>query len=318
MAHRNEPGWELYASFLATLRAGSLSGAARTLGLTQPTIGRHIAELEAALGTILFTRSAQGLQPTDTARELEPCAETMASSAAALLRIASGSSQDVRGAIRISASEVIGVEVLPPMLTALRHEHPALALELVVSNEVSDLLRRDVDIAVRNVRPTQAGLVARKIGAVPLGLHAHASYLEARGKPASLEFLRQHALIGFDQELAAVRALQAKGMTLTREAFALRTDNHLAHLAAIRSGFGIGVCQVPIARRDPALVHLLPRQFDFDLEIWLVMHEDLRGTRRMRVVFDHLGTALSAYVRPKAAKPRRKTGAPATAHLLRP
>jgi len=292
-----EPGWELYRSFLATLRAGSLSGAARALKLTQPTIGRHVAELEAALGVALFTRSQQGLLPTEAAVELGPYAEAMASAAAALVRAASGTSGEVSGAVRISASEIIGTEVLPPMLTALRAQHAGLTPELVVSNEIRDLLRRDVDLAVRNVRPTQAALLARKIGEVTLGLHAHRDYLDAHAAPRSLDDLRHHALIGYDRETPSWRSLQAKGVKLSRDMFALRTDSDVAHLAAIRAGFGIGICQVPLGRRSPGLVRILPRQFAIELEIWLVMHEDLRTSRRMRVVFDHLAAALSRYVR---------------------
>jgi DNA-binding transcriptional LysR family regulator len=291
-----EPGWELYRSFLATLRAGSLSGAARALKLTQPTVGRHIDELEAALDTALFTRSQHGLQPTEAATELAPYAQTMASSASALMRAASGNSQEIRGAVRLSASEVVGVEVLPPMLASLHERHPLLALELVVSNQVRDLLRRDVDLAVRNVRPTQTGLVAKKIGDVTLGLYAHRRYLKSRGPPRTIDNLRDHALIGYDQETPAVRSLQAQGLRLTRDMFALRTDNDLARLAAIRAGYGIGVCQVPIGQREADLIRLLPRHFAFNLEIWLVMHENLRASPRMRAVFDHLASALSTYV----------------------
>jgi DNA-binding transcriptional LysR family regulator len=291
-----EPGWELYRSFLAALSAGSLSGAARALRLTQPTIGRHIDELEKALGTVLFTRSQHGLQATDAAAALAPYAEAMASSAAALRRMASGHSTEVRGSVRLSASEVTGVEVLPPMLASLRRRHPQLVLELVISNQMSDLLRRDVDLAVRHVRPTQTGLIARKIGAVVLGLHAHRSYLEAHGSPRNLADHKGHALIGFDEETPTVRHLQEKGLPFTREMFALRTDNDLAHLAAIRAGLGIGVCQVPLGRRNPNLVRLLPRQFAYDMDVWLVMHENLRASPRMRAVFDHLAEGLAAYV----------------------
>jgi len=296
MARSIEPGWELYRSFLAALRAGSLSGAARGLGLTQPTIGRHIDALEKALGTILFTRSQHGLQATDAAVELAAHAEAMASSAAALVRAASGSSAEVRGTVRLSASEVVGVEVLPPMLADLRQQYPRLALELVVSNQLRDLLRRDVDLAVRNVRPTQTGLVAKKIGDVVLGFFAHRRYLERHGIPRSLDDLSDHALIGYDQETPVVRSLQASGLNIARAMFSLRTDNDLAHLAAIRAGYGIGICQVPIGRRDRDLVRLLPKQFAFDLEIWLVTHENLRTSPRMRAVFEHLAAALTIYV----------------------
>jgi DNA-binding transcriptional LysR family regulator len=296
MAPALEPGWELYRSFLAVLRAGSLSGAARALKLTQPTIGRHIDELEAALDTVLFTRSQHGLQPTDAAGELAPHAEAMAASAAALMRAASGTSREIRGTVRVSASEVIGVEVLPPMLASLREHHPLLVLELVASDQVGDLLRRDVDLAVRNVRPTQTGLLAKKIGDVTLGLHAHRRYLERHGTPRSVDDLVGHALVGYDRETPVVRSLHARGMRLSRDMFALRTDSNLAHLAAIRAGYGIGICQVPLGLRDADLVRLLPRHFAFNLEIWLVMHENLRASPRMRAAFDHLDGALSIYV----------------------
>ena len=287
---------KLFRSFLAALRAGSLSGAARALKLTQPTVGRHIDELEKALGTVLFTRSQHGLQPTDAAVELAPHAQAMAASAGALMRAASGTSQAIGGTVRLSASEVFAVEVLPPMLASLREQHPQLALELVASDEVRDLLRRDVDLAVRNVRPTQTGLLAKKIGTVTLGLHAHRRYLEAHGIPRTPEDLSDHGLIGYDQETPAVRTLQASGMHFTRAMFALRTDSHLAQLAAIRAGYGIGICQVPLGRRDADLVQLLPKHFAFGLEVWLVMHENLRGNPRMRAVFDHLDGQLPLYV----------------------
>ena len=296
MAATREPGWELYRSFLAALGTGSLSAAARALKLTQPTVGRHIDELEETLGAVLFTRSQHGLQPTEAAAELAPHAEAMAASAAALMRAASGTSQEIAGTVRLSASEVIGVEVLPPMLASLREQHPRLALELVVSDEISDLLRRDVDVAVRNVRPTQTGLVARKIGTVTLGLHAHRRYLKAHGIPRTPDDLSDHALIGYDQETPAVRSLLAGGLRFKRAMFALRTDSNLAQLAAIRAGYGIGICQVPLGRRDADLVQLLTKHFAFGLEIWLVMHENLRGNPRMRAVFDQLDGQLSLYV----------------------
>jgi DNA-binding transcriptional LysR family regulator len=296
-----EPGWDLYRSFLATLRAGSLSGGARALELTQPTLSRHIAELEALLGVPLFTRSQQGLTPTEAALELVPYAETMASAADALVRAASGGAEEVRGAVRLSASEIMGAEVLPAILTDLRAAYPQIVVELVLSNRIEDLLRREVDLAVRMVRPAQAALVAKKIGNVPIGLHAHRRYIEAHGMPETLDDLTRHAVIGFDQVSPVIRSLRARGLTLSREMFALRTDSDLAQLAALRAGFGIGGCQVPIARRDPALVHVLPDGFSFDLEMWMVMHEDLRASKRMRATFDHLVAGLEAYLHTGAA-----------------
>ncbi len=292
---RGEPKWETFRSFLAVMDEGSLSAAARKLALTQPTLGRHIDELEAALGLSLFTRSQTGLIPTQAARRLLPHAAAMASAAEALVRASSGADAEERGTVRLTASVVVGAEVLPPILTAFRENHPHIAIELVLSDRTQDLLRRDADIAVRMVRPTQEALVAKKIGRIGLGLHGHRHYLERHGTPRSLDEVARHEIIGFDKETLAVQALRKMGLTLEREMFALRTDADLAQLAALRAGFGLAVCQFGIGRRDPDLVHLLPGAFRFEIEMWLAMHRDLRGTKRMRLLFDHLAEGLGAY-----------------------
>ncbi|TWT02031.1 LysR family transcriptional regulator [Reyranella sp. CPCC 100927] len=300
-----EPSWEHYRSFLTVLRHGSLSAAARTLKLTQPTIGRHIDELEQTLRLALFTRSRQGLAPTDAAIELRPHAEVMEAAAGALVRAASGAADQARGVVRLTASEIIGSEVLPTILAAFRERHPEIVVELMLSNRTEDLLKREADIAVRMVRPVQAALVTRHLGHVTLGLHAHRRYLELHGRPQTMDELARHALIGFDRESPVVRHLQELGFTLTRDLFALRTDNDLAQLAAIRAGFGIGVCQVGIARRDVDLVHLLPDQFAFPLGIWIAMHGNLRASRRTRLMFDHLVAGLSDYIASGRLRRRR-------------
>src|SRR5437764_9892974 len=165
--------WDLHRSFLGVMKEGSLSAAARALGLTQPTVGRHVAELEKSLGVPLFTRSPTGLLPTEAAQALRTHVEAMESSASALERAASSRSEGVRGVVRVTASEVVAVEVLPPVLAGLRRAHPGLVLELVASNRQQDLLRRDADIAVRMFPPRQEALVARHIGTLVVGLHAH-------------------------------------------------------------------------------------------------------------------------------------------------
>jgi DNA-binding transcriptional LysR family regulator len=288
--------WDHYRTLLAVLEEGSLSGAARTLGLTQPTVGRHVEALESELGTPLFTRSVGGLAPTEAALALRPHAETMAAAAEALVRTASGEADAVRGVIRVTASDVMGVEVLPPILTGFREAHAEVAIELTLSNRQEDLLRREADIAVRMVRPTQGALLAKRIGAVRLGLFAHRRYLEAHGVPDRLDD-PSVAAIGFDRDADAVRALRDRQLNFERESFAFRSDNDLAQLAAVRAGFGIGAVQLPIARRAPDLVRVLEDQFRYEMEVWVAMHEDLKASRRMRLMFDWLVDALGEYVR---------------------
>jgi DNA-binding transcriptional LysR family regulator len=295
-----EPDWNLWRTFLAVMAEGSLSGAARQLRIAQPTVGRHIDELESLLTTSLFTRSQVGLEPTGAARQLAPHAETMATTAATLLRIASGEAEQVRGTIRITASETIGGQVLPPILGRFRDAWPQTAIELVLSNDTQDLLRREVDIAVRMVQPSQSALVARKIGMTTIGLFAHPRYIAAHGTPESPADLPHHTWIGFDQETAGIRALRSMGLDVDRSTFAIRSDSDLAQLAAVRAGVGIGACQLGLAR-DPPLVRVLADAFSFDLGIWVAMHEDLKAIRRMRLMFDHLSRELDAYVATSSA-----------------
>ena len=290
-------GWELYRSFLSVLIEGSLSGAARALGVAQPTVGRHVEALEKSLGLALFTRSQIGLMPTEAALSLRSYAETMQSTAAALERAAASQGTGVRGTVRVTASDVIGVEVLPPIIANLRDEHPDLVLELVLTDRMQDLLRREADIAVRMARPRQELLVARRVGQIELGLHAHRRYLSRYGTPNTMADLARHALIGFDQTTAFIRSA-GKGLSgWRREAFAMRTDNNLAQLALIRSGAGIGVCQAAIARRDDSIIRLFPRHFSLQMETWITMHEDLRNSPRCRVAFDALVKGLQQYVK---------------------
>lgn len=291
----SQPGWELYRSLLAAVRERSLSGAARSLQLTQPTIGRHIDALEEAFGVALFVRSRSGLVATPAAQALVPHAEVMASAALALSRVASGEAQEERGAVRITASEMIGAEVLPGILTRFRRLHSRIDVEVVLSNRTQDLGRREADIAVRMVKPTQAGLVARKLGVVHLGLHAHPHYLQLHGTPRSLEELRQHPLIGFDSEPPVTR-LPKLPVPISRELFAYRCDSDFGQYCALRAGFGIGVCQNALGLRD-GLVRLMPGVLEFELGVWLVMHRVGKASRRVRLLFDHLAAELCAYIR---------------------
>jgi len=288
------PDWNLYRAFLAVLGEGSLSGGARRLGQSQPTLGRQVAALEAALGVALFTRSPGGLLPTEAALALKPHAEAMAASAAALLRgVAPADGQ--AGVVRITASEVVGGAILPPILADLRETYPNIDLEVVLSNRNDDLLRREADIAVRMARPTQGALQGRRIGDVEVGLYASAGYVQKHGQPVSLDERAGHTVVGFDQVPSYAEQLDA-GLPITRALFDIRTDSDLAQLAMIQAGVGLGGCSRQLARRL-GLVPVLEGAFRFSMEMWVVMHEDLKTTRRMRIVFDALVDGLTRYVR---------------------
>lgn len=294
--NENSSEWSHYRSFLAVVHEGSLSAAARRLHLTQPTLGRHIDALEHQLGRALFARGRNGLEPTETALALIPHVEAMNAAADALLREASGEASEPGGTIRVTASEVVGCEILPLVLVPFRQRYPAIALELATSDRVTNLLMREADIAIRMTEPNQTALVARHLGQVEVGLYAHRDYLARRGMPQHKDEFNGHALIGFDRDDTAVRVLREHDFKLERTDFDLRTDNNSAQLAAIRCGLGIGPMQCKLAERDPNLVRVLADSVRFELPMWLAMHESLRSVRRVRLLFDHLGESLRDWV----------------------
>lgn len=296
-----EPGWELYRSFLAVMRTGSLSAAARLLSTTQPTIGRHIEQLERVLGVTLFARSPSGLRPSPVAHRLVSHAEVMEASAAALMRTASGEMEDDAGTVRMTASQVIGGEILPEILTEFHQNHPRIAIELVLNNAPEDLLRGDADIAVRMFRPAQGALIAKRIGSMGIGLYAHRRYVDRYGLPNGLDALEGHTLIGYDRDPVWMRIAAEMKIPLRREQFSFRCDTELAQLSMLRAGYGIAACQVGLALRDPDLIPVLPERISSPLDIWLVMHRDSRSSRRITLLFAHLAETLTRYAH---AQPR--------------
>lgn len=295
---KSDPSWDLYQSLHAVLQSGSFSAASRLRGLTQPTLGRHIESLEQSLGAPLFLRSPRGLTPTDLAESLRPHLEEMDAHAAAALRDASGAMDGESGVVRVTVSEMMGAEVLPSMLGSFRRLHPDVVIELVLSDRTEDLSRRDADIAVRMIRPTQGSLVARKVGAIGIGFYATAEYLEEFGIPASMDDLMEgHTLVGFDRQrynLEALSHIDFGGREVTRDLFGIRTDSNAAQAASVRAGLGIGAIQHTLARRW-GLVPVLANAFNFELDMWVAMHENLKGSRRMRLMFDHLVEGLLAF-----------------------
>lgn len=291
--------WEWYRTFLAVMKEGSLSGAARMLAITQPTAGRHVAALESALGLVLFTRSQTGLQATDAAVALQDHAQTMENTACMIERSAasfSARTTGLRGVVRISASEIIGTEVLPPLIARMKEDYPQVTLELVLSDRLQDLLNREADIAVRMATPVQEQLIARRMGSIEVGLYASPSYLLRHAAPESLEALFTHTLVGFDKITPFILQALKHYPQFSRERFSVRTDSDVAQLHLIRAGAGIGMCQVQLADFPVRLERLMPDVFAFHLETWLVMHEDLRHSQACKMVFDRLAEGLQAYI----------------------
>ena len=292
-----EADWSHLRTFLAVLKEGGLSQASRSLGLSQPSVGRHIDALEDRLGEPLFTRSRNGMSPTAAALRLAPHAEEMASAAAALRRAAALDDVEVRGPIRLTAPEIMAQEVLPPMLTAFAERHPAVEFEVVASNNALNLLTREADIAVRTMRPTQQALLARRVGKVHVSLYAHRDYLARQGTPQNIDELRHHRIIGYDSNPLILRRLADAGIEAGPDVFTYRCDSETAQLAMLRAGYGIGGCQGPLAARNPDLMPVAADLVGFDLEVWLAMHERLKTSLPLRLLMDHLAAEIGAYAR---------------------
>jgi DNA-binding transcriptional LysR family regulator len=293
----NEVDWTLLRSFLAVVETGSLSAAATRIATTQPTLSRHVRDLETALGVTLFTRSVRGLEPTEAALGLIDDARAMGAAAEALALKAQGRSQELTGTVRITASVVVANLLLPPLLVALRQAEPHIQVEIVASDMAQNLLRRDADIALRMFDPTQTALIARRLGETPLGIFGAKSYFARHGKPVKPADLLHHDVIGFDRGDAILKGYAYHGFPVGREQFPLRCDDQMVCWHLLLAGAGIGFAQTLLAARQPELE---PAGIDMmipPLPVWLVMHEEVRTNARIRRVADFLGAELSAILR---------------------
>ena len=291
-----EPDWALWRSFAGVVEHGSLSGAARALGLSQPTIGRHVETLEADLGLSLFERSLTGLKPNAAALRLyEPVQRAQASLAEAAI-LAEGAQDTEAGTVRITASVMISNYVLPEILGAIRSLHPLISLEVIPSDSAENLLMREADIAVRMFRPTQLELVTRHLGDIAIVPVAHERYLARRGRPTTLDDLWTHDLIGFDRSDAMLLHARQLGFVVSRDTFVVRSDDH-AHLwELLKAGLGIGFGQQNLVALTPGLVALPIDMRIPPLPVWLTTHRELFTSHRIRAIYDAVAAGLTAYI----------------------
>ena len=302
---KREPDWALWRSFAAVVEHGSLSGAARALSLSQPTIGRHVEALESDLGLNLFDRALTGLKPTEAALRLyEPVARARSSLAeAAILADGAQAQEEAGGSVRITASAVISNYVLPAILAEIRRRHPRITLEIVPSDSAENLLMREADIALRMFRPTQLELVTRHLGDIRLVPTAHESYLSRRGTPTTIAELWQHDLIGFDRSDAIIVHARGLGFQLTREDFALRSDDQPHLWELMKAGLGIGFTQLNLVERTPGMV-AIPIDLSIPpLPMWLTTHSQLFTSHRIRAIYDALAEGLAAYLKTASSAP---------------
>lgn len=285
--------WNRARAFLITAETGSLSAAGRALGLSQPTIGRQVAALEEELGVLLFERVSGRLTLTATGVDLLEHVRAMGGAAMQLSLSATGQSTAIEGLVSITASETVAAYLLAPVLRRLRAEQPGIQIDIVASIAVQDLRRRDADIALRNGRPTDPDLIARRIRVDHAGFYAAPAWLERHGPITDRSDLAALEILAFDRGDTMVAGLRALGVEVSPKQFPIATSNHLVQWALCRQGVGVCMMMNLVAEAEPGMVRLLP-EISVPVPMWLVCHRELHTSRRIRLVYDRLAEMLTA------------------------
>lgn len=290
--------WNRARAFLVTAEEGSLSAAARALGVAQPTLGRQVSALEQELGLALFERAARGLMLTPAGLELLDHAREMGAAATRLSLAATGKSEEIEGPICLTASDIYSAYLLPPFIARLRRLHPGITVEIVASNALSDLRRREADIAIRNTRPEDPALIARKVRDDTARFYATPDYIATLPQPVTVSSLVHAEFIGFDHGPRYREQLNGFGLALEERNFPIVTADHVVQWQLVRQGAAIGVVPTALGDSDPKVARVLPDMAPITFPIWLVAHRDLATSRRVRTVFDLLAEYLSEPVDP--------------------
>ena len=280
--------WNHIRAFLATVENGSLSAAARALRQTQPTLSRQISLLEEALQLTLFERGTRSMRLTDAGAELLSYVRGMADAATQISRVAAGQSQAIEGTVRITSSDAMAAYALPPCLISLREKYPGISVELFPSNEMSDLTRREADIAFRHARPEQPDLVAKRIADIEISLFASIDYLSTLGTISSLADFSDANFIGYGHPERLVPQVTAMGIPVTKQNFGITTSHGSTMFELVREGAGIGLLPTIVAEGRLGLRRIQPDAPVFNMETWLVTHREIQTNRRIRLTFDHL------------------------------
>ena len=295
--------WNQARAFLATAEAGSLSRAARQLRLTQPTLSRQVAALEAELGVGLFDRVGKSLVLTPAGRDLLNHFRDMGAAAGRVALAAAGHSQAVAGRVSLTCSDVFAAYVLTPLLPELRDLAPGIEIEIIAANDVRDLQRREADIAIRHLRPVQPELIGRQVATWRARLFAERGYLARRGRPAQASDLADMDFIGFAPVERLMQTLVGFGLPVSLGNFRHTTDNGIVVAEMARRGLGIAVIPDALAPLLPELDAVLPDWPGIPVPLWLVSHREVLTSRRIRIVYDFLAEALTRNPRGQNARP---------------
>lgn len=289
----NTLDWNQLRAFLETADTGSLSAAARKLGLTQPTLSRQVAAIEQRMGVTLFERVGKAMALTPTGLDLLEHARAMGAAAEALSLAATGRSQAVGGVVSVSATDMVAAALLPPLVRQLREREPGIAIEVIATNAMSDLQRREADIAIRHVKPEQPDLIARLVREATAHFYASTDWVGTHGHPRTAQDAAQLPFVGSDRNGQYLAFLRMQGLPLSEANLSCYADHSVAHWALVQQGLGIGAMMDEIARATPGVVRVLDEVPPVRFPIWLVTHRELRTARRIRVVFEALAQGLA-------------------------
>lgn len=284
--------WNRARAFLVTAEEGSLSAAARALGMAQPTLGRQVSALEKQLGVVLFERVGGRLSLTSNGLDLLGHVKTMADAAIQVSLAATKCSDAMRGNVSIAASEIHATYLLPPIIHKLRIAEPSISIKVVSSNETSDLLRREADIAIRSFRPTEAELIAKKIKDVSAPFYAALSYIERFGSPATLKDLKNAQFLAIGDKGVFLKQMNERGFAITEDNLTIESQSHIVHWELVKQGLGIGIVPDNIGDREPLVERTLTSIEPISFPIWLTSHRELKASKRIRFVFDFLAEEL--------------------------
>ncbi|MDP5085083.1 MAG: LysR family transcriptional regulator [Yoonia sp.] len=285
--------WNQVRAFLATAEEGSLSAAARALGSTQPTLGRQVTALEEALGVTLFERSGRSLVMTTAGHDLLEHVKAMGDAASRISMVASGQSQDVAGKVTITASELFAAGLLPAIVQKLRSEAPGIEIEVVASDRLEDLTRRDADIAIRHVRPDQPDLIARQLTNFTASFYASSAYIAQNGRPETADDVAGHQFIGPRDTAQMLAILAGMGIIIAPDQFKTTSDSGFVMLEMMRAGLGITVLPDRVWPDTGGVERVLTQVDPISFPVWLATHRELKTSRRIRTVFDALAIGLS-------------------------
>lgn len=292
----NDIDWALLQTFLAVAKHGSFSQAARRENLAQPTISRHIAQLEDQLGYRVLERARSGVTLTPAGLAILEQANRMAEAAAMIAPSRSDFEESLRGTVRITASRIVSAYLLPEILTRLHVEEPDIQIELIASDETENLLLREADIALRMFRPAQPDVITRKVAELEMAAFATPAYLEKHGEPKVASEVLNHSVIGYDRSRLIIDGFKKVGLTVDRDFFSFRSDDQVVCWNMVCAGFGIGFNQIAVGARDRRVVQLEHTGLLGSLPVWLTAHTALKSDPRIRRVYDYLADGFGKLV----------------------